>query len=116
MIHPRENESLAKEIMERGALLSELHPNAPPSGKNLMARDRIVTGLSRAVIVVEAEEQSGSLHTASEAKKQGRLVFCVDNPSAGNMCLLNEGAIKLPGAQIDFDTLAKKIKKHNLKT
>ncbi|HAL61007.1 MAG TPA: DNA-protecting protein DprA [Chloroflexi bacterium] len=112
VIHPRENEGLAKDIMEQGALLSELHPNAPPLGQNLMARDRIVSGLSRAVIVVEAEEQSGSLHTASEAKKQGRLVFVIDNPSPGNKRLLREGAIKLSGAQIDFDTLAERIKRH----
>lgn len=112
VIHPRENENLAKEIMERGALLSELHPNTPPLGQNLMARDRIISGLSRAVIVVEAEEQSGSLHTAGEAKKQGRLVFAMDNPSPGNQWLLCEGAIKLSGPQIDFDTLAERIMQH----
>lgn len=112
VIHPRENESLAKEIIERGALLSELHPNAPPLGQNLMARDRIVSGLSRAVIVVEAEEQSGSLHTASEAKKQGRLIFTMDNPSLGTKWLLHEGAIKLSGPQMDFDTMAERIKQH----
>lgn len=112
VIHPRENENLAKEIMERGALISELHPNAPPLVQNLMARDRIVSGLSRAVIVVEAEEQSGSLHTASEAKNQGRLVYTIDNASPGNTLLLREGAIKLLGVQTDFDTLAEIIKQH----
>lgn len=48
----------------RGAVLSELHPNTPPKGQTLMARDRIISGLSRAVIVVEAGEKSGSLDTA----------------------------------------------------
>jgi len=63
VIHPRENARLAEAIADSGALLSELHPNAPPRGATLMARDRIISGLSLGVVVVEAEEGSGSLDT-----------------------------------------------------
>jgi len=77
VIHPRENTDLAETIVGRGALVSEFHPNAPPSGPNLMARDRVISGLSKAVIVVEAGLKSGSLDTGVKARRQGRLVFAV---------------------------------------
>lgn len=107
-IHPRENLELADEITRRGAILSELHPNTPPKGQNLMARDRIISGLSRAVIVVEAGEKSGSLDTASKAKKQGRVVYAVPG-SAGTDQLIASGARRIDLAAIDFDGLAAEI-------
>ncbi|MGQ9684494.1 MAG: DNA-processing protein DprA, partial [Anaerolineae bacterium] len=62
-IHPVSNRPLAEQIARAGALLSELPPLARPSGPSLMARDRIVSGLSRVLIVVEAAEESGSVDT-----------------------------------------------------
>ncbi len=107
-IHPKENEELAEQIVRRGALLSDLHPNTPPRGPQLMARDRIVSGLSRAVIVVEAGEKSGSLDTAARAKKQGRAVFAVPG-SAGTEQLIANGAQRLEPDALDFDALAGNI-------
>jgi DNA processing protein len=104
-IHPRENVELAEEISRRGAILSELHPNTPPKGQHLMARDRIISGLSRAVIVIEAGEKSGSLDTASKAIKQGRLVYAVPG-SAGTDQLIAGGAQRIDPSAIKFDQLA----------
>ncbi len=107
-IHPKENVELAEDIIRCGAVLSELHPNTPPLGQNLMARDRIISGLSRAVIVIEAGEKSGSLDTASKAAKQGRLVFAIPG-SAGTDQLIAGGARVMNPASLDFDTLADEI-------
>ena len=107
-IHPRENIELAEEIIGRGAILSELHPNTPPKGQNLMARDRIISGLSRAVIVVEASEKSGSLDTASKAIKQGRLVYAVPG-SAGTDRLMAGGAQRIDPAAMNFDQLVAEL-------
>ncbi len=104
-IHPQENVELAEDISRCGAILSELHPNTPPKGQNLMARDRIISGLSRVVIVIEAGEKSGSLDTASKATKQGRFVYAVPG-SAGTDQLIAGGARRIDPAAIDFDQLA----------
>ena len=108
-IHPRENVPLAQEIIERGALLSELHPDTPPKGQGLMARDRIISGLSRAVIVVEAAEKSGSLDTAKKATRQGRLLFAVPG-SPGTDALIRAGAESLDPDSVDMDALAHRIR------
>ncbi len=107
-IHPKENAELAEQIIGSGALVSELHPNTPPRGPQLMARDRIVSGLSRAVIVVEAGEKSGSLDTAGRARKQGRAIYAVPG-SPGTDLLLANGAIRLDPGKISFDDLAERI-------
>ena len=92
MIHPRENVQLAREIAEgRGAVISEYHPNMPVKGPQLMARDRIVSGLSLAVIVVEAAVGSGSVDTAQKAHRQERKVFAVPG-SPGCDDLIDSGA------------------------
>lgn len=113
VIHPRENAELAERIASHGALLSELMPNAPPRGPQLMARDRLISGLSRAVIVVEASQKSGSLDTAERARKQGRLVYAVPG-SEGTEALLKGGAIRLEADSLDFDVLADAIYKHKI--
>ena len=111
-IHPRENRALAGAIVSRGALLSELHPNTPPRGPSLMARDRIISGLSRAVIVVEAQPKSGSLDTAAKAKRQERVVFAVPG-SPGTELLLAQGAERLQPESANFDALAQRIRIHS---
>jgi len=111
-IHPRSNIGLTERIAAQGAVLSELHPDTQVRAQHLRARDRITSGLSRAVIVVEARERSGSLDTAARARKQGRLVFAVDIGSAGTSRLLSEGAERLPTQGIHFDALTARIVAH----
>lgn len=112
-IHPHQNISLAEEIVQHGALFSELAPNTRVRGANLMARDRIVSGLSLAVIVVEAKEKSGSLDTANRALRQERLLFAVPG-SPGTDALLASGAKALQPQAIDFDGLSQSISQRAL--
>lgn len=106
--HLRQNAELAEQIIRRGGLLSELHPDTRPRGPLLMARDRIVSGLSRAVIVVEAGERSGSLDTATKAERQRRLVYAVPG-SPGTEQLLADGARRLDPASYDPLRLAEEL-------
>ncbi|HBY92743.1 MAG TPA: DNA-protecting protein DprA, partial [Chloroflexi bacterium] len=108
-VHPRVNVPLAEAIARRGALLSELHPDTPARGPSLMARDRIVSGLSQAVIVVEAGERSGSLDTAAKARRQGRLLLAVPG-SPGTDALLAEGAELLDSRAAGLDSLSQCIR------
>jgi len=112
-IHPRQNRSLAEAIARRGALISELHANARPSGPHLMARDRIVSGLSRAVIVVEAAARGGSVDTGARAQRQGRLVFAVPG-SPGCDALLAAGAEALEPGLANAEELARRIRGHRV--
>ncbi len=108
-IFPREHIALAEEIVERGAVMSELRPNAPASGPSLMARDRIVSGLSRAVIVVEARERSGTMDTVKRARAQRRLLLAVPG-TPGTQVMLGQGAERLDPQSVDLDDLAQRIR------
>lgn len=100
IVHVRENREMAEEIVSRGAILSDYHPNTPPSGQNLMSRNRIISGLSLAVIVVEAGLRSGSMDTAERARKQGRKVLAVAG-SPGTDALIRSGAESIDCRDID---------------
>jgi len=77
-IYPNENRTLAETIITSGgAVISEYPPGAPPLRHHFPARNRIISGLSRAVIVVEGDRKSGSLITADYAMEQGRDVIAV---------------------------------------
>jgi DNA processing protein len=102
-IQPRENLELAREIAERGAIISELAPMAEPTTARLMARNRLTSGLARGVIVVQAAAEGGAMRTAELAERQGRLVYAVQWPTSGgrtvgNEKLLREGAAPIMGA------------------
>ncbi len=107
---PPAKHTLAARIAASGALLSEWHPDTPASPPALVARNRIISGMSRAVIVVEAGEQSGSLYTARFAYKQGRPILAVDNGSAGNTALLANGAAVLAPDDVDWDALDRRLR------
>jgi DNA processing protein len=104
-IYPPQNADLAARILERGALLGETHPLAPPSSPALVARNRLISGLSRAVIVVATEDRGGSLHTTRFAQQQGRPVYAVDNQCAGNRQLLADGARPLAPQSAAWDEM-----------
>lgn len=76
-VYPRANKRLAEQLVEKGALISEFALGAPPLPRYFPQRNRIISGLSQGVVVVEAALQSGSLLTAHHALEQGREVFAV---------------------------------------
>jgi DNA processing protein len=76
-IYPKSHRDLARRIQERGAIVTELPPDAEPLPTHFPLRNRIISGLSRAVVVVEAGEKSGSLITARMANEQNRSVLAV---------------------------------------
>lgn len=96
-VYPPEHRNLSRQVIENGALLSEASPHSPPIGGAFPQRNRIVTGLSIGVIVVEAALRSGALISAEHAMEQGREVFAVpgrvdSRNSHGCHRLLREGA------------------------
>jgi DNA processing protein len=97
VVYPPEHEALAAEIAETGAVLSELVPGTAPRRQFFPLRNRIISGLARAVVVVEAGEKSGSLITARSALDQGRDVLAVpgnvlNGRNRGGHALLRDGA------------------------
>lgn len=96
-IYPPEHRKLAAAIVEHGALLSDYPLGTPPEARNFPPRNRIISGLSLATVVVEAGERSGALITAEFAAEQGREVFAVPGnifapQSRGPNRLLQQGA------------------------
>ncbi|MCY3917469.1 MAG: DNA-processing protein DprA [Chloroflexi bacterium] len=91
-IYPEANRSLALRIRDKGALLSETHPHWSANAQRLVSRNRIVSGLCRAVIVVESDADGGAMYTARFAVEQGRPVYTFDLPAGGNQRLIAEGA------------------------
>jgi DNA processing protein len=97
-IYPRENMELYHKISKQGAIVSESRFGAAPKGINFVMRNRIVSGISYGVVVIEAGLQSGSLITARCALEQGREVFAVpgfpDDPrNFGSNRLIKQGAV-----------------------
>ncbi|KSU85058.1 DNA-processing protein DprA [Fictibacillus enclensis] len=96
-VYPKSNMALARRITKSGLLLSEYPYETPPRRWQFPERNRIISGLTRGTLVVEARERSGSLITADQAMEQGREVFAVpgsilDECAAGTNRLIQQGA------------------------
>ncbi len=103
-IYPPEHVDLAREVEAAGALLTEAPMGMEPMAGMFPARNRLISGLSRGVVIIEAAERSGALITASHAAEQGKPVFAVPGPmdspsSAGTHQLLRKGAILIRGVE-----------------
>jgi DNA processing protein len=110
-VYPPENKDLYKAIAEQGVIIAELPFGATPKGTNFPQRNRIISGLSYGVIVVEATLKSGSLITARMALEQNREVFSVpgfpmDPRCSGTNHLLKQGAQLVESAQDVIDAIA----------
>ncbi len=110
-IYPSEHESLARRICENGALISEMPLGWEPRAREFPRRNRIVSGLSLGVVVVEASRRSGSLITARFANEQGREVFAVpgsplDPRAEGTNDLIRQGATLCTSAEDVVSALA----------
>ncbi|ADG65902.1 DNA protecting protein DprA [Planctopirus limnophila DSM 3776] len=97
-LYPREHIELARQVVEQGALISEYAPDVPAIAPQFPQRNRIISGLSLATLVIEASEKSGSLHTARHAMEQHRDVLAVpgrvdSDASKGCLKLIRDGAI-----------------------
>jgi len=110
IIYPPEHTQLAEKLMAHGALISDYAPGTPPDASNFPPRNRIISGLSMATVVVEAGETSGALITAQFAIDQGREVFAVPGnilapQSKGTNKLIAQGAHPLLSVRDLLDVL-----------
>lgn len=109
-IYPKENEKLFSHMAKNQILLTEYPPYIPPQRWHFPARNRIISGLSKAVLVIEAKEKSGSLITADQALEQGRDVFAVPGSifsmqSKGTNELIQQGAKLVTSTEDILDEL-----------
>jgi len=112
--YPPEHEGLYQRICRQGAVLSELPLGTPPFSYNFPSRNRLISGLSLGVVVVEATEKSGSLITAGLALEQGREVFAVPGEagasrSRGTHRLIRQGAKLVEGVEDIVEEIAPQL-------
>jgi DNA processing protein len=111
VVYPPENAGLMNDIATRGAVLSERAPGSEPTARDFPRRNRLISGLSRGVVVVEAAAKSGTLITARFALEQGREVFAVPGSPLDPRCqgangLLRQGATLVETAEDIIGALA----------
>lgn len=111
-IYPSKNQNLAKQIADgHGAIISEYRIGTKPHAQNFPGRNRIINGLSKGIVVVEAGEKSGALITADYALEEGRTVFAVpgrpsDKHAKGTLKLIKQGAVLTQSAEDIFEEFA----------
>ena len=110
VIYPRQHQGLWREVVSLGVVLSETPPGWPAQAWRFPARNRLIAGLARIVVVVECHASGGSWHTVDSAIRRGIEVGAVPGPirssaSVGTNTLLHEGATPIRGAQDVLDTL-----------
>ena len=110
IVYPPENEGLAGAVVAHGALITEFPFGTPPNAPNFPSRNRIISGISLGVVVVEAGEKSGSLITARIAAEQGRSVFAVPGEigaagSRGTHRLIKQGAMLVENIEDILDEI-----------
>ena len=108
--YPIENKQIYNKLIEKGCIISEFPPYSQPNKKNFPQRNRIISGLSFATVIIEAGEGSGSLITANLALSQNRDIYCVpnyiDTGYNGTNQLIKEGAAVIT----DIDLLCQELK------
>ncbi|MEO0371948.1 MAG: DNA-processing protein DprA [Pseudomonadota bacterium] len=117
VVYPAENTDLARDVAKAGLLISEQPMGLEPRARHFPSRNRIVSGLSRALVVVEAAAKSGSLITARAALDQGREVLAVpghpfDARASGCNILIRDGAILVRGGADVLDILADPVREN----
>ncbi len=111
VVYPAENRDLYDRIADTGVLISEAPPGTKPQARHFPRRNRIISGMARGVVVVEASPRSGSLITARMALDQGREIFAVpgaamDPRARGTNDLIRQGAVLTESAEDVFAVLA----------
>lgn len=101
--YPAENKVLMEKLINVGAVITEYPPHTPPTGTNFPTRNRIISALSPATVVVECDLNSGALITANKAREQGKMIFAFpgsvrEHNNEGSNNLLREGATLATGA------------------
>jgi len=108
--YPPENRKLMNEIIQNGAVISEFAIDTPPLAQNFPKRNRIISGLSKAVVAIEAKEKSGVMNTINWALQQNKDVFAIpgniySKASSGTNRLIKEGAIPVTSASEILESL-----------
>lgn len=121
MIYPPEHRKLAQQIAEQGAMVSEFALGTRPDAANFPVRNRIISGLSLGIVVIEAPMKSGALITSNFAADQGRTVFAVPGSalspsSAGALQLLRDGACIAANADDILSELNLKVRQTTMHT
>ena len=115
VMYPKQNKKLYDTIEERGAIISEYPFGTPPLAENFPRRNRILSGLSSGVLVVEAHSRSGSLITAHQGLEQGKDVFALPGPvdnltSRGTHQLIKDGAMLIETSQDILEIIIPQLK------
>lgn len=103
IIYPPENRNLMQEIIKNGAVISEFNIQTPPLAQHFPKRNRIIAGLSRAIVAIEAKEKSGVMNTVEWALQQNKEIYAIpgniySKTSAGTNRLIKDGAIPVTSA------------------